>query len=215
MHSDAVQAVGSIDLALPGLAALTASAHKVGGPHGMGALMARRGLRVEPLLHGGAQERSRSGTIDAPGAAGFAAALAAAVEQGPEAAARLAQMRDRLVEGVLTAVPDARPSGDLAPGGRLPGHAHFCFPGCEGDALLLLLDARGLEVSTGSACTAGIPEPSHVLLAMGVDPETARGSLRFSLGWTSTDDDVAALVDALPAAVERARRAGRPRVRPE
>lgn len=166
------------------------------------------------MLHGGSQERSRSGTLDAPGIAGFAAALAAAVECREDSAVRIGALRDNLVRGVLLAVPDAVLTGDRDPAGRLPGHAHFSFPGCEGDALLMLLDAQSVECSTGSACTAGIPEPSHVLLAMGVDPELARGSLRFSLGWTSTQSDVDELLDALPAVVDRARRAGRPRIRP-
>jgi len=216
VHSDAVQAVGSIpiDFALLGLDALTVSSHKVGGPHGVGALVARRGRTLEPVLHGGSQERSRSGTLDAPGIAGFAAALAAAVECREDSAVRIGALRDNLVRGVLLAVPDAVLTGDRDPAGRLPGHAHFSFPGCEGDALLMLLDAQSVECSTGSACTAGIPEPSHVLLAMGVDPELARGSLRFSLGWTSTQSDVDELLDALPAVVDRARRAGRPRIRP-
>ena len=216
VHSDGVQAVGSLDVdfRLSGLDALTVSSHKVGGPHGAGALVVGRGVSIEPLLHGGAQERLRSGTLDSPGIAGFAAALAAAVDGHAEAAHRLTSLRNELVAGVLELVPDVVVSGDPDSAGRLPGHAHFSFPGCEGDALLMLLDARGIECSTGSACTAGIPEPSHVLLAMGVDPELARGSLRFSLGHTSTPNDVRTVLNELTPVVERARRAGRPRIRP-
>lgn len=215
LHTDAVQAIGSIDLdfAHAGADAMTVTAHKVGGPHGVGALVAARGLGLEPLLHGGSHERSRSGTLDAPGIAAFAVALAVTMERRETTSRRVAALRDSLIEGVQAEVPDAVLSGDPNPAGRLPGNAHFSFPGCEGDALLMLLDARGVECSTGSACTAGIPEPSHVLLAMGVDPELARGSLRFSLGSTSTPADVDALLDVLPAAVERARRAGSPRAR--
>jgi len=215
VHCDAVQAAGVLDLnfAIDGIDALTVSSHKVGGPHGVGALVAARGVAIEALLHGGAHERSRSGTLDAPAIAGFAAALIAAVDQREQTVARIEVLRDSLIKGVRHVVPDAVLQGDPVASGRLPGNAHFSFPGCEGDALLMLLDARGIECSTGSACTAGIPEPSHVLLAMGVDPELARGSLRFSLGSTSTQADVDALIEALPAAVDRARRAGRPRIR--
>jgi cysteine desulfurase len=132
----------------------------------------------------------------------------------PGRAAALGALREDLVARVLDVVPDAVLNGDPDPAGRLPGNAHFTFPGCEGDALLMLLDAAGVECSTGSACTAGVPEPSHVLLAMGAGAEQARGSLRFSLGRTSSMADVDALVAALPGAVARARRAGQVRVRP-
>jgi len=124
----------------------------------------------------------------------------------PETAARVAALRDELVAGVLAAVPEAQLNGDRTH--RLPGNAHFTIPGCEGDSLLMLLDARGIECSTGSACSAGVPRASHVLTAMGADPESARGSLRFSLGHTSTAADVAALLDAIGPVVDRARRAG-------
>ena len=216
VHSDGVQAIGVLDLefASSGLDALSVSSHKVGGPLGVGALVAARGLTLEPLLHGGSQERSRSGTLDVPGIAGFAAALSATDERRLDTVGRVSALRDALVDGVRREIPDAVFTGDPRSQGRLPGNAHFSFPGCEGDALLMLLDARGVECSTGSACTAGIPEPSHVLLAMGVDPELARGSLRFSLGSASTIADVDAVLDALPSAVARARRAGQPRVRP-
>jgi cysteine desulfurase len=170
----------------------------------------RRELAVTPLAHGGGQERDiRSGTIDAPAIAGFAAAVELAVKQQADHAARIAVLRDDLVRRVIEVVPDAHLHGAaLDASARLPGNAHLGFPGCEGDSLLMLLDARGIECSTGSACSAGVARPSHVLVAMGADPETARGSLRFSLGHTSTRADVTALLDALPSVVERARRAG-------
>ncbi|MEQ6902350.1 cysteine desulfurase family protein [Nocardioides sp. YIM 152588] len=210
VHADAVQAVGAVpvDFAASGLDALSLSGHKVGGPQGVGALVARREAALTPLLHGGGQERGvRSGTVDVAAVAGLAAAVEIAVKQQADHAVRVAALRERLVEGVLRAVPDAVLNG-AAPGeDRLPGNAHFSFPGCEGDSLLMLLDARGIECSTGSACSAGVPQPSHVLLALGHSPEMARSSLRFSLGWTSTEADVDAVADALGACVERARAA--------
>ena len=211
VHSDAVQALGQLPLCLTAstVDCLTLSGHKVGGPVGAGALVARRGLDLVPVLHGGGQERGvRSGTLDAPAVRAFAVAAELAAKDRPEVAARLAALRDDLVVAVRDAVPDAVLRGDPDPAGRLPGNAHFTFPGCEGDSLLYLLDARGVECSTGSACQAGVPQPSHVLLAMGVDPDDARGALRFSLGRTSTADDVDALAAAIGPAVERARRAG-------
>ena len=208
-HTDAVQAVGSlpVDVAAAGVDALTLTGHKLGGPVGAGALVLGRDVSCTPLLHGGGQERDvRSGTLHTPGIVGLAVAIDVAVAARPETTARVAALRDDLVAGVLARVPDAVLAGD--PVDRLPGNAHFSFPGCEGDSLLMLLDARGVECSTGSACSAGVAKPSHVLLAMGADADQARGSLRFSLGHSSTRADVAALLDALPPAVERARRAG-------
>ncbi|GAA1875944.1 cysteine desulfurase family protein [Asanoa iriomotensis] len=208
-HTDAVQAVGQVpvDFAASGAAALTLTGHKLGGPVGVGALLLGRDVTVTPLSHGGGQERDvRSGTLDAPGIVAFAVAVETSVKTQREYAARVAALRDSLVEGVRAAVPDVIYNGD--PVDRLPSNAHFSFPGCEGDALLLLLDAQGVACSTGSACSAGVAQPSHVLLAMGNDDARARSSLRFTLGHTSTQADVDALVAALPAAVERARRAG-------
>jgi cysteine desulfurase len=209
VHADAVQALGQlpVDFAAAGLDAMTVSGHKVGGPTGIGALLVRRDLDLVPVLHGGGQERDvRSGTLDAPAAAGFAAAATVAVEGRERRARHLAALRDELVRGVLDEVPGAILNGD--PRDRLPGNAHVSFPGCEGDSLLLLLDARGIDCSTGSACSAGVPQPSHVLLAMGMPEQQARGSLRFSLGHTSTRTDVLTLVDAIGPVVERARAAG-------
>ena len=209
VHSDAVQAVGQlpVDVAATGVDALTITGHKLGGPLGAGALVLGRDVACVPLLHGGGQERDvRSGTLDTPAVAGLAVAAGLAVERQPETHARLSALRDDLVRRVREAVPDAVLNGPEGEG-RLPGNAHFSFPGCEGDSLLLLLDARGVEVSTGSACSAGVARPSHVLLAMGAKEDDARSSLRFSLGHTSTSADVDALLDALPPVVERARRA--------
>jgi len=213
-HTDAVQAIGQlpVDFAESGADALTLTGHKIGGPKGVGALLLRAGVECTPLLHGGGQERDvRSGTLDTPGIVGLGAAVRIAVEQRVSYATRLAGLRDSLVKAVQGEVPDALLNGH--PDDRLPSNAHLSFPGCEGDSLLLLLDARGIEVSTGSACTAGIARPSHVLLAMGADEDLARGSLRFSLGHTTTESDVAAVADAIGPVVERARRAGLTRPR--
>ena len=208
LHSDAVQAVGHIPVAASLASTLALSGHKIGGPLGVGALTVRRGVDLTPLLHGGGQEREvRSGTLDTPSIVGLAVAMSAAAETRELRASRTAALREDLVRRVQAAVPDAVLNGD--PKDRLPGNAHFSFPGCEGDALLLLLDAQGLECSTGSACSAGVPRPSHVLLAMGMDEDTARGSLRFSLGHSSSQSDVDELLAALPTAVDRARRAGK------
>jgi cysteine desulfurase len=206
VHTDAVQAVGAVpvDFAASGVDALTLTGHKVGGPYGVGALLVRRELTLTPLLHGGGQERDiRSGTLDMPAIAGFATAVEHAMKAQPEYAERVAALRDSLVRRVLEVVPEAHLHGHVDH--RLPGHAHLGFPDCEGDSLLMLLDARGIECSTGSACSAGVPQPSHVLLAMGCDDEGARHSLRFTLGRTSTEADVDALVAAIGPAVERAR----------
>ncbi|MER7165481.1 cysteine desulfurase family protein [Micromonospora sp. NPDC000207] len=208
LHTDAVQAVGQVpvDFAASGVAALTVTGHKLGGPTGVGALLLARDVVATPLLHGGGQERDiRSGTLDTAGIVAFAVAVETAVKAQQEYAARVAALRDDLVRRVRDAVPEVIYNGD--PDERLPGNAHFSFPGCEGDALLLLLDAQGIFCSTGSACSAGVAQPSHVLLAMGAADDRARSSLRFSLGHTSTAADVDALIGALPGAVERARRA--------
>ena len=208
-HTDAVQAVGALplDFAASGVHALTLSAHKLGGPKGVGALLLRSGTKCEPLLHGGGQEGEvRSGTLDTPGIVGLGAAVTAAVRTLPERTPHLGGLRDALVKAVKAEVPDAVLNGD--PIDRLPGNAHLTFPGCEGDSLLLLLDARGIECSTGSACTAGVAQPSHVLIAMGLSVEAARGSLRFSFGHTSDEGDVAAVADAIGPVVDRARSAG-------
>ncbi|MGO1316967.1 MAG: cysteine desulfurase family protein [Cellulomonadaceae bacterium] len=225
VHSDAVQAVGHLPVGFAdsGLDAMTVSAHKLGGPVGVGALLARRGLDLTAVLHGGGQERGvRSGTLDTPAIRSFAVAVAEATDHLATEPGRLAALRDELVAGVAR-IPGATLRGprprDTATGAavvrehdgtpvRLPGNAHFTFEGCEGDSLLFLLDSGGVACSTGSACQAGVPQPSHVLLAMGLSEAEARGALRFSLGRTSTRADVELLLDVLPGAVERARGAG-------
>ena len=209
MHSDAVQAVGQIPVrfADSGLSAMSVTAHKFGGPTGAGALLLRRDTGCVPLLHGGGQERDvRSGTADVAGVVAMAEAARIAVESLDVTAERLRGLRERLIAGVLDSIADTQVNGALGER-RLPGNAHFTFRGCEGDSLLMLLDANGIECSTGSACTAGVARPSHVLLAMGADPAVARGSLRLSLGHTSTQSDVDAALRVLPAAVDRARQA--------
>ena len=209
IHSDAVQAVGQlpVDFADSGLSAMSITAHKFGGPTGVGALLLRRDTACVPLLHGGGQERDvRSGTVDVAGAVAMAIAADVAVGTRAQTAQRLGILRDRLIDGVVESIDDVVVNG--APRERrLPGNAHFTFRGCEGDSLLMLLDANGIECSTGSACTAGVAQASHVLLAMGANPDLARGSLRLSLGHTSTEADVDAVLAVLPAAVQRARQA--------
>ncbi len=210
VHTDAVQALGQVpvDFAASGVDALTFTGHKVGGPYGVGALVVRRDLAVSALVHGGGQERDiRSGTLDVPAIAGLAAAVEASVKAQEEHAVRVAALREELVRRVSGVVPDAHLHGAPMGPGRLPGNAHLGFPGCEGDSMLMLLDARGIECSTGSACSAGVPQPSHVLLAMGCDDVQARHSLRFSLGHTTIPSDIDALVEAIGPVVERARAA--------
>lgn len=206
VHTDAVQAVGSVpvDFAASGVDALTFTGHKLGGPYGVGALVVRRDLELTPLSHGGGQERGiRSGTLDVPAIAALAAAVAWSVRHRDEHSLRLAHLRDSLVRRIQEVVPDAVYNGDAER--RLPGNVHLKFPGCEGDSLLMLLDAAGIACSTGSACSAGVPQPSHVLLAMGCSETFARSSLRFSLGCTSGESDVDAVVAAIGPAVERVR----------
>jgi cysteine desulfurase len=208
IHSDAVQAIGQLPVSFisSGLSAMSIAAHKFGGPTGVGALVLRRDTACVPLLHGGGQERDvRSGTPDVAGVVGMAVAARRAVDDLAAHSEKLTALRDRLIDGVLSAVNDVRLNGPRT--GRLPGNAHFTFAGCEGDSLLMLLDANGIECSTGSACTAGVPQPSHVLLAMGADSAATRGSIRLSLGRTSVPEDVDAVLDVLPAAVTRARQA--------
>ena len=220
VHLDAVGSYGQLplDLHASGLAALSVSAHKIGGPLGIGALAVARSVTLDALIHGGNQQRLRSGTQDAPAAAGFAAAARGTVGAArAEHVAHLAALQSRLVAGLREAVPEAvlrgaDPSsparGESGADARLPGNVHATFPGAEGDSLLFLLDMAGFAVSTGSACQAGIPEVSHVLTAMGVPALEARGALRFTLGRDSKEADVDALLAALPAAYTQARRAG-------
>ena len=209
-HSDAVQAVGhvEVDFTASGLDMMSFTAHKLGGPYGIGALIARRGLRLAPILHGGGQERDvRSGTLDVAATAGFAAAVEVATRDRVAEEQRIRRLREELVRAVLNAVPEAIRYGPAAEANRLPGIANIGFPGCSADAILMLLDAAGIDCSTGAACSAGVSQPSHVLIALGCSEAEARSALRFSLGHTSTVADVSALAAALPEAVRRARAA--------
>lgn len=217
VHSDAVQAFGAvpIDFHASGVATLAISGHKIGGPMGIGALVATRAVQMTPVLHGGGQERSvRSGTIDAPAIAGFAEAAVHSVENLPEESARIAALRNELVAAISALIPQAHLSGENPlteeyPGQkRLPGNAHFTFENAEGDTLLFLLDMQGISSSTGSACNAGVTRPSHVLMAMGMDEDTARSAQRFTLGHSTTGADIARLIAALPSAYEQAAKAG-------
>ncbi|MEO8329318.1 MAG: cysteine desulfurase family protein, partial [Candidatus Nanopelagicales bacterium] len=212
-HTDAVQAAGhlDVDFAATGVDALSLTSHKLGGPLGVGALLLSRTLSPVPLQHGGGQERDvRSGTLDTPAIAGFAVAAETAIGNMSDRTKHTASLRDDLLKRLLEVVPDAIVNGDtrLSSRYRLPGNAHVSFPGCEGDSLLMLLDARDIACSTGSACSAGVAQASHVLLAMGASPDVARSSLRFSLGHTSSQADVDALIDVIGPVVSRARAAG-------
>jgi len=216
LHLDAVGALGAvpIDFEAVGAAAMSLSAHKIGGPVGVGALVLSRGATVVPLLHGGGQQRRvRSGTQDVAGAVAFATAARLAQDRLEADRVRMTALRERLIAGVLEIDPSAVLRG-ASGSARLPGNAHFTFPGCDGDSLLFLLDMAGVSVSTGSACTAGVSELSHVLLGMGVSESDARGALRMTLGHSSDDTDVDAFLSALPTALEQARRAGHSSRRP-
>lgn len=218
-HVDAVQAFCAVpvDAHLPGISTLAVSAHKLGGPMGVGAIYAPRSVRLAATSFGGGQERSvRSGTVNAAGAAAFGAAVEAAQRGFRGEFLRRATLRDALVAGIRERVPEAvlrgpepgSPAEEWERPTRLPGNAHFVFPGCEGDSMLFLFDAAGVALSTGSACSAGVPRASHVLLAMGVDEQSARGAQRFSLGHSSTSQDVDTVLDALVDVHARARAAG-------
>jgi cysteine desulfurase len=210
VHVDAVQAVPglAVDLAALGADTVAVSGHKVGGPVRSGALVVRRGTPLAPLLHGGGQERGlRPGTLDPAASAGFAAALAETVAERSAESVRLARLRDRLLTGVVERVPEAVVT--VAGGDRLPGIAHLTFPGCDGESLQFLLDSRGIAASAASACSAGVLRPSAVLLAMGIGAERARTSVRFSLGHTTTDADVDAVLAVVAEVAADARRVAR------
>lgn len=213
LHLDAVAACGHLPIDFralrgdagdgSGLVALSIAGHKVGAPVGTGALVVARSAQLAPLLRGGMQQRGlRAGTQDVAGAAALAAALQEAESGRAVETARLAALRDRLIAGIRDAVPTAQLLGD--PVDRLPGNAHLLFPGAVGESLLFLLDMAGVSASTGSACQAGVAEPSHVVMAMGRSEQDARSVLRFTLGATSTAADVDAVVAAIPDAVARA-----------
>lgn len=204
-HTDAVQAAGHlpIDVKAQNIDLLSLSAHKFHGPKGVGALYARQGVPLANVIEGGAQERGkRAGTENVPGIAGLAAALEESCAHMEETAARVAALRDRLIAG-LSQIPHSTLNGD--PVHRLPGNVNFCFEGVEGESLLLLLDDREICASSGSACTSGSLDPSHVLLAIGRPHEAAHGSLRLSLCGQNTDADVDAILQAVPEVVDRLR----------
>lgn len=203
-HTDAVQAVGHIPVSADCCDYLAASAHKFGGPKGTGFLFARKGAPLFPLVEGGAQEKNkRAGTEDVPAIAATAAALEEAVEGMSEKNARILAMRERLVDGLLSALPHAALNGSRTQ--RLAGNANLCFEGCEGEALILYLDDLGVAVSSGSACTSGSLEPSHVLLAIGRAHEVAHGSLRFSLDEHNTEEEIDRLLTLVPEVVNKVR----------
>lgn len=205
--TDAVQAFPWLDVAtLAAPADLVAvSAHKFGGPKGVGALVVRRGVTVRPILHGGGQERGRrSGTTNVAGIVAMAAAMQATVAARAGDVARVGRLRDRLADGLLATVGGAAETGDRA--SKIAGNCHLTFEGVEAEALLVLLDAAGVYASAGSACASGAVEPSHVLAAMGVPRERALGALRLSLGPSTTEADVDLALSAVPAAVARLRR---------
>ncbi len=221
VHSDAAQALAyeAVDFGSSGLTTMAVSAHKVGGPVGVGALLARRDASIVPLIHGGGQERKvRSGTLAVPGAVAFAVALEEAVASRGAEERRLRELSARLSAGVGTSRAHSVLSGPDsgtsrahseeagAQGLRSPHIVHFSFPGANADSLLFGLDSRGIDASQGSACTAGVVQASHVLLAMGRSEADATSTLRFSLGWTSTEADVDAVIAAMPEVLERAMR---------
>ena len=201
VHTDAVQAAGALPLDVRKIAvdAMSLAGHKVGAPKGTGVLYLRGRVPIEPVLHGGGQERGRrSGTENVAGAVGFALALELATRSQAERAHRLQQMRDELIRGVLTQVPQATLTGH--PTDRLPNSASFCFPGTSGESVLLQLEERGIVCSSGSACAAGSDAPSHVLLAMGVAPEVAQTAVRFTLGESTTEEQIASTIRAVQEA---------------
>jgi cysteine desulfurase len=220
LHLDAVAAFGHVPVSFrswrgdargrAGLVALSISAHKIGGPAGVGALVVSRAAELTALVHGGGQQRRlRAGTQDVAGAAAFAIAAELADAERESESARLGALRDRLVRGIRESVPGAELLGD--PHDRVPGNAHVLFSGASGETLLFLLDRAGIAVSTGSACQAGVPEPSHVVLAMGRTDAEARQVLRLTLGRTTAAADVETVLAVLPGIVERARAASGPR----
>ena len=206
-HTDAVQAVGAlpIDVQAMHIDLLSLSGHKLHGPKGVGALYIRKGVRIEPLLHGGAQERGyRAGTENVPGIVGLGKAVEMAYVNLADNAARMTALRDQLVRGLLDRVPGARLNGH--PTERLPNNVNMSFDGVEGEALLLRLDLVGVAGSSGSACTSGALDPSHVLLALGLTPAEANGALRLTLGSDTTEEEIASVLDILPPIVEDLRR---------
>lgn len=205
-HTDAVQTFGHlpIDVEAMNIDLLSVSAHKLYGPKGIGMVFIRKGSKIIPFMHGGGQEsRRRAGTHNVPGIVGLGAAAEIAVSVMDEEVAQLSKMRDRLIAGMLGNIEDSRLNGH--PTKRLPNNANVCLEGAEGEAMLLSLDMEGICVSSGSACTSGTLQPSHVLLAMGIPAEIAHGSLRATLGRATTDEEIDYLLEVLPPIVERLR----------
>jgi cysteine desulfurase len=206
LHTDAVQTVGHvpIDVNEMNIDLLSTSAHKLYGPKGIGALYVRKGTRLVSLIHGGEQERRRrASTENIPGIVGFGKAAEIALAEMEEESARITALRDRLIEGLLTHIDDARLNGH--PTQRLPNNVNVSVKYIEGESMLLNLDMESIGASTGSACSSGTLEPSHVLLALGLSHEEAHGSLRFSLGIESTDEDVDRVLEVLPSIVSKLR----------
>ena len=211
LHTDAVQSLGKVPLSFKelGLFAMTISAHKVGGPIGVGALILQKGIDITPILHGGGQERDiRSGTVNAAGIIAFVAATQSAMRDLESNAVKISALRRKLVAAIQAEISDATLNGVLE-GATLPGIANISFPNTESDALLLLFDAEGIACSTGSACSAGVQEASHVLMAMGLSEKEARSSLRFSLGTGNSDSDIEYLQTCIKRVIDRARAAFR------
>ncbi|WP_039764319.1 MULTISPECIES: cysteine desulfurase NifS [unclassified Caldicellulosiruptor] len=206
VHTDAVQAVGQIpvDVKDLGVDLLSLSAHKFYGPKGVGALYIKKGTKIHPFSHGGAQERNRrAGTENVAGIVGLGKAIELAIQNLSEYAAKLQKLRDKLIDGVLSKIDYVRLNGDRY--NRLPNNANFSFEFIEGESLLLMLDMKGIAASSGSACTSGSLDPSHVLLAIGLEHEVAHGSLRITLGEDNTEEDIDYLLEVLPEIVSRLR----------
>ena len=205
-HTDAVQAAGKIPVDVKALDVdyLTLSAHKIYGPKGVGALYVKKGAPLESFIKGGHQEKGlRAGTYNSPSIIAFGEAARQAAEGLNDYEASLRRMRNKLRDGFLEAIPDIRINGH--PDQVLPNTLNVSFPGAEGEAILLMLDLKGISVSTGSACASGSLEPSHVLMATGVGPELAHGSIRFSLGLTTTDEEIDYVLEQMPPVIKRLR----------
>ncbi|NDD60318.1 MAG: aminotransferase class V-fold PLP-dependent enzyme, partial [Actinobacteria bacterium] len=208
VHTDAVQSLGKVEISFAqlGVFAMTISAHKVGGPVGVGALILRKGIEITPLLHGGGQERDiRSGTFNAPGIVSFVAATQAAERDREKNSAHVKKLRDAFLQSLRESVPDFWINGEND--SHIPAITNIGFPGTESDSLLLLFDSEGIACSTGSACSAGVQQPSHVLLALGLSEKEARSSLRFSFGPQNSMSDIEYFATCIPRVIERARAA--------
>jgi cysteine desulfurase len=209
VHSDAIAALGHIpvNFEASGVSAITITGHKVGSPVGVGALILSRSTKLTPVVHGGGQERNlRSGTPDAAAASAMALAVKEAVAEQPLKRTLHEKLSAKLIAGVRAIAPEVKVSSEHSP--RLSNNVHFRFPGCLGDSLLFLMDIKGVSISTGSACAAGVSSPSHVVLSLGADSDEAMGTMRITFGHTSSESDVDAFLGAFPAAYEGAKKAG-------